>query len=139
MAGENKTKPTRASVTKFLNAVENERRRKDAKHLLGIMKEITGDKPVMWGDSIVGFGAYHYRYESGREGDMLLVGFSPRKANLVLYVLGCIDDDDPLLEKLGKYKRGRACLYLKTLDDVDEATLKKLIKKSYDKTKTRWP
>ena len=132
------TKPTRASVTKFIDAVENETRRKDAKTVLAVIKKITGEKPVMWGPSIIGFGEYHYKYESGREGDMCLVGFSPRKANLALYVLGSLKDDDPLLDKLGKYKRGRACLYVNKLDDVDMGVLEKIIKKSYENTKKRW-
>ncbi len=132
------TVPTRASVTQFINAVENDTRRKDAKTLLATMKKITGDKPVMWGPSIIGFGEYHYKYDSGREGDMCLVGFSPRKANMVLYVLGSLDDNDPLLGKLGKYKRGRACLYVNKLDDVDLGVLEKIIKKSYSKSKNYW-
>ncbi len=132
------TVPTRASVTQFINAVENETRRKDAKTILAMMKKITGDKPLMWGPSIIGFGKYHYVYDSGREGDFLLVGFSPRKANMVLYVLGSLDPTDPLLGKLGKFKRGRACLYINKLDDVDPGVLEKIIKKSYDKTKNYW-
>lgn len=133
-----KTTPTKASVTSFINAVENETRRKDAKTILALMKKLTGDKPVMWGPSIIGFGKYHYKYESGREGDFMLVGFSPRKANMVLYVLGSLKDDDPLLGKLGKFKRGRACLYVNTLDDVDMGVLEKVIKKSYETTKKKW-
>jgi hypothetical protein len=135
---ENKTKPTAASVAKFIDAVENETRRKDAKKLLSVMKKITGDKPKMWGPSIIGFGEYHYKYESGREGDSLLVGFSPRKANMVLYVLGCLGDKEPLLAKLGKYKNGKSCLYINKLDDVDMPTLEKLIDKSYKTTKKKW-
>ena len=133
-----KTTPTKMSVTSFINAVENETRRKDAKTLLALMKKLTGDKPTMWGPSIIGFGKYHYKYESGREGDMLLVGFSPRKANMVLYVLGSLKDDDPLLGKLGKFKRGRSCLYVNKLDDVDMSVLEKVIKKSYETTKKKW-
>lgn len=132
------TVPTKASVTQFINAVENETRRKDAKALLAMMKKLTGDRPVMWGPSIIGFGAYHYKYDSGREGDSLLVGFSPRKANMVLYVLGSLDPKDPLLGKLGKYKRGRSCLYVNKLDDVDRGVLEKVIKKSYKNTKDYW-
>ncbi len=135
---ENKTKPTRASVTAFINAVENDMRRRDAKTVLAMMKKITGDKPKMWGPSIIGFGEYHYKYESGREGDSLLVGFSPRKANMVLYVLGSIKDDDPLFAKLGKFKRGRACLYINKLDDVDREALEKIIAKSYRATKKKY-
>lgn len=137
-SGDMKTTPTKASVTSFINAVENEARRKDAKTILALMKKLTGDKPVMWGPSIIGFGKYHYKYESGREGDFMLVGFSPRKANMVLYVLGSLKDDDPLLGKLGKFKRGRACLYVNTLDDVDMGVLEKVIKKSYETTKKKW-
>ena len=133
-----KTAPTKVSVTAFINAVENETRRKDAKTLLALMKKLTGDKPTMWGPSIIGFGEYHYKYESGREGDMLLVGFSPRKANMVLYVLGSLKDDDPLLGKLGKFKRGRSCLYVNKLEDVDMKVLEKVIKKSYETTKRKW-
>ena len=135
---ENKTKPTKVSVTAFINGVENETRRRDAKTLLAMMKKITGEKAKMWGPSIVGFGQYHYKYESGREGDMLLVGFSPRKANLVLYVLGSISENDPLRKKLGKYKNGRSCLYVNKLDDVDLKVLEKLIEKSYKTTKKNW-
>ena len=133
-----KTRPTRTSVTAFINAVEHEGRKRDAKTILALMKKLTGEKAVMWGPSIIGFGSYHYKYESGHEGDMLLVGFSPRKANLVLYVLGSIDEDDPLLDRLGKYKRGRACLYVNKLEDVDMKVLEKLITKSYRNSKKRW-
>lgn len=135
---ENKTKPTRVSVTAFINAVENETRRRDAKTVLAMMKKVTGEKPKMWGPSIIGFGEYHYKYESGREGDMLLVGFSPRKANMVLYVLGSIAENDPLRKKLGKYKNGRSCLYVNKLDDVDLKVLEKLVEKSYKATKKTW-
>lgn len=131
---ENKTKPTRASVTAFINAVENQTRKRDAKTLLAMMKEITGEKAKMWGPSIIGFGEYHYKYESGREGDMLNVGFSPRKANMALYVMGSIAEDDPLREKLGKYKTGKSCLYINKLEDVDLTVLKKVIAKSYKAT-----
>lgn len=132
------TVPTKASVTQFINAVENKTRRRDAKTILALMKKVTGDKPVMWGASIIGFGEYHYVYDSGREGDFLNVGFSPRKANMVLYVLGSLDDKDPLLGKLGKFKRGRACLYINKMEDIDLGVLEKIIKKSYDKTQTYW-
>ena len=135
MAGaENKTRPTGASVTAFIDAVENDTRRRDARTLLAMMKKITGEKAKMWGPSIIGFGEYHYRYESGREGDMLNVGFSPRKANMALYVMGSIADDDPLRGKLGKYKTGRSCLYINKLEDVDLKVLEKLIAKSYKAT-----
>ena len=135
---ENKTKPTKVSVTAFINAVENDTRRRDAKTILAMMKKITGEKSTMWGASIIGFGKYHYKYASGREGDSLLVGFSPRKANMVLYVLGSIYENDPLLKKLGKFKTGRSCLYINKLEDVDLKTLEKLIEKSYKTTKKNW-
>lgn len=133
-----KTKPTVQSVTAFIESVENEQRRSDAKTLLATMKKITGKQPKMWGPTIIGFDTYHYRYESGREGDMLAVGFSPRKANMVLYVLGSLDVNDPLLAKLGKYKRGSSCLYVNKLADVDEKVLNKIIEKSYKTTKKKW-
>jgi len=135
---ENKTKPEKASVAAFINGVENETRKSDAKVILALMKKVTSKKPVMWGPSIVGFGQYHYKYESGRQGDFLNVGFSPRKANMVLYVLGSLKDDDPLLSKLGKHKTGRSCLYINKLEDVDEKILIKIIDKSYKATKKRW-
>lgn len=135
MAGAaNKTRPTGASVAAFVNAVENDTRRRDAKALLAMMKKITGEKAKMWGPSIIGFGEYHYKYESGREGDMLNVGFSPRKANMALYVMGSIADDDPLRDRLGKYKTGKSCLYINKLEDVDLKVLEKLIAKSYKAT-----
>jgi len=132
-----KTRPNVGSVTAFINTVENETRRKDAKTLLAMMKKVTGEKPTMWGGSIIGFGSYHYKYESGREGDMLAVGFSPRKANMVLYVLGSLGDD-PLLKKLGPYKHGKSCLYVTDLSKVDLGVLEKIVAKSYKTTKTKW-
>lgn len=134
---ELKTKPTAASVTAFIDSVENETRKRDAKTLLAMMKKVTGEKPKMWGPSIIGFGSYHYKYESGREGDMPLVGFSPRKANMVLYVLYSLGDD-PLLEKLGPYKNGKSCLYVNNLDKVDLKVLEKIVAKSYKTTKANW-
>lgn len=133
-----KTKPTDVSVAGFIDAVENENRRKDAKTLLAMMKKVTGEKAKMWGPSIIGFGEYHYRYESGREGDMLAVGFSPRKANIVLYVLGSLSDDEPLLKKLGPYKHGKSCLYVTDLSKVDLGVLEQIVAKSYKATKAKW-
>ena len=137
-AAENKTRPTTASVTAFIDAVENEARKRDAKTLLDMMKKITGEKPKMWGPSIIGFGKYHYKYDSGREGDMLNVGFSPRKANLALYVMGSIAEDDPLRDKLGKYKTGKSCLYINKLEDVDLKVLERLVAKSYRATRKKY-
>lgn len=133
-----KTKPTAVSVEDFIRAVENETRRKDAKTLLAMMKKVTGERPKMWGPSIVGFGEYHYKYESGREGDMLAVGFSPRKANVVLYVLGSLGEDEPLLKKLGPYKHGKSCLYLTDLSKVDLKALEDIVAKSYKAAKAKW-
>lgn len=135
----NKTQPTKASVTKFLNNIEHETRRADGKRLLTLFKEITGEKPVMWGDSIVGFGQYHYKYASGREGDFLMTGFSPRKSNLSLYVMDGFKQRDQLLAKLGKHKTSVACLYINKLSDVDESVLKQLIQKSYEHMQKTYP
>ena len=132
---ENKTRPTDLDVVDFLDSVENDTRRKDGFAVLEMMKEETGEEPVMWGSSIIGFGSYHYRYESGREGDMPMVGFSPRKQSMTLYVLGDFDQLEELLDDLGKHKTSKACLYVNKLADVDEAVLRKLIKRSYEHMK----
>ena len=129
---ENKTKETDASVQAFLEAVDDEKKREDAYALLDLMREATGLEPKMWGPSIVGFGSYHYKYDSGREGDSPLTGFSPRKAALTLYIMGGFDAYDDLMSKLGKYKMGKGCLYLKGLGDVDENALKELVTRSAD-------
>jgi hypothetical protein len=97
-----------------------------------MMQRVTGEEPKMWGSSIVGFGDFHYRYETGREGDTFRVGFSPRKQNLTLYVMDYTPENDPLLAKLGKHSTGKACIYIKRLEDVDEKVLEKLVKRSYD-------
>ena len=133
-----KTRPTSQSVTAFINGVKHETRRKDAKTLLAMMKKVTGEKAKMWGPSMIGFGEYHYKYESGREGDMLAVGFSPRGANMALYVLGSLGEDEPLLKKLGPYKNGKSCLYITSLDKVDLGVLEKIVVKSYKATKAKW-
>jgi hypothetical protein len=130
IVAENKTKPTDVSVAKSVDAVADEARRTDARRLLRIMQETTGEKPKMWGPSIIGFGTYHYRYESGREGDMPLAGFSPRKSACVLYGLLGVDGSDKLLAKLGKFTTGKGCLYIKKLADVDEQVLRELITRS---------
>jgi hypothetical protein len=127
---ENKTKPTKISVTAFIDAIADQTRRADAKVLIKLMKGVVGQKPQMWGPSIVGFGSYHYKYDSGREGDMPLVGFSPRKAALVLYNLIGFSDSKSELAKLGKHTTGKGCLYIKKLADVDEEVLASMIGKS---------
>lgn len=129
---ELKTKKNDASVAAFLDAVEDDRRRSDAKAVLKIMKRVTRKQPKMWGDSIVGFGSYHYEYASGREGDWPLTGFSPRKQALSLYIMSGFKDYQPLLKKLGKFKTGKACLYVKKLEDVDVDVLEELIRRSVE-------
>src|SRR5262245_56863489 len=126
---ENKTKPTSVNAASFLKRVDNEQKRKDSHELLALMEDVTGEPATMWGPSIVGFGKYHYKYESGREGDAPLSGFSPRKQNLVLY-LGPGLQDNKLLAKLGRHKTGKGCLYLNKLDDIDRTVLRELVKKS---------
>ena len=127
---ELKTRPNRRSVEAFLRRVKDERRRRDALSLLRLMREATGSEPEMWGDSIVGFGRYHYRYESGREGEWFLTGFSPRRQNLTIYIMPGFERYRDLLKKLGKHRTGKSCLYLNALSEVDLPTLKKLIRQS---------
>jgi len=126
---ENKTKATKLSVTDFISAITDEARRADAKALVKLMQNASGEKPQMWGPSIVGFGGYHYKYESGREGDMPIIAFSPRKAATVLYGLGA-SDSKALLEKLGKHTTGKGCVYIKKLADVDQKVLEAMAVKS---------
>ena len=129
---ENKTQKNKASVKEFIASVDNEQRRQDAEKLLRIFEEETGEKPVMWGPSIIGYGDYRYKYASGREGDWMLTGFSPRKQSLTLYIMPGFKRYGPLLSKLGKHKTGVSCLYVNKLDDVDQGVLRELIKDSVD-------
>ena len=129
---EIKTRKNDDSVEDFIAGIDDDRKREDAKTLLGIMEKVTGDKPHMWGPSIIGFGDQHYKYESGREGDWFKIGFSPRKQNLTLYVTDYIPANDPLFGKLGKFTTGKSCIYIKRLEDVDTGILEKLVKRSYD-------
>jgi hypothetical protein len=129
---ELKTTETNASVIEFLAQVADEKRRQDCLAVLDLMKEVTQTEPKMWGSSIVGFGHYHYRYASGREGDWFLVGFSPRKRDLTLYIMSGFDKYDELLGRLGKYNKGKACLYIKKLEDVDQSVLKELVQLSVE-------
>ena len=124
---ELKTKPTSASVDEFLDAIPDESRRKDCRSLLTMMRRVTGEEPRLWGNGVVGFGTYHYVYESGREGDWFVTGFSPRKNDLTLYVMAGLENFKPLLARLGKHKTGKSCLYVKKLDDVDSAALEELV------------
>jgi len=133
---ELKTKKTDASVDKFLNGVADEQRRKDCFALVEIMKKATKAEPAMWGPSIVGFGHRLYKYPSGRELDWFLLGFSPRKQDLTLYIMPGLERYPKLTKKLGKYKTGKSCLYIKKLEDVDQPTLKELIKQSLKDLKT---
>ena len=133
---ENKTQKTGASVEEFLASVENKRRREDGLTLLEMMREITGLEPDMWGPSIIGFGDYHYRYESGREGDMFLTGFSPRKQSLSLYIMAGFEGYDDLLGRLGKHRKGASCLYINKLADVDMGVLRELVRESFEHAET---
>lgn len=130
MAEAAKTVPTRASVEAFLRKVPGEERRRDCEVLVEMMSQATGARPVLWGDDIVGFGAYHYVYASGREGDWPLVGFSPRKSDLSLYIVPGLDAFAPLLSRLGRHRAGKSCLYVKRLDDVDLKVLCRIVKDS---------
>ena len=125
-----KTKPNDQNVEAFLKDVEDEQKRADSFRILELMRKVTSEEPVMWGGSIVGFGSYHYKNESGREGDWFLTGFSPRKQQLSLYIMSGFERDDELLDKLGKYKTGKSCLYIKSLADVDESVLRTLVEES---------
>jgi len=124
---ENTTQVTEVDPATFIASVEHPTRRTDAEYLLGMMRRVTGCEPQMWGPSIVGFGRYHYRYESGREGDFMITGFSPRKANLVVYVLPGYDDISDDLAELGKHKIGKSCLYINKLADVDLTVLERIV------------
>jgi uncharacterized protein DUF1801 len=140
---ELKTKPTEHSVTEFLNRIPDAQRREDCFAVAKIMQEITGSKPKMWGPSIVGFGSYHYKYDSGREGDWPVTGFSPRKQDLTLYVMMGFEKHKALMKDLGKHRTAKSCLYIKRLSDIHVPTLKKLIKASVKDlaayTKSRQP
>lgn len=138
---ETKTKPTEIKVADFLNALDNEQKKQDAFRLVEILKEITGCEPYMWGGSIVGFGNYHYKYDSGHEGDAPVLAFSPRKAEFSLYLYAQGSESDTLLDKLGKFKMGKACIYVKKLADIDETVLRtiavntvRFISEKYERT-----
>ncbi|GAB4515728.1 MAG: hypothetical protein OHK0046_19600 [Anaerolineae bacterium] len=128
---ENKTKPTDESVQAFLEAVENEKKREDCFTLLELMREVTGEEPTLWG-KIVGFGKYQYKYTSGRTGEAMLTGFAPRKQELTLYILAGFEQYEDLLSRLGKHKTGKACLYIKSLKDVDLDVLKEMVQLSVE-------
>ena len=135
----NKTRPEAASADAFIAAIEDPDRRSDCTRIAGIMAEATGAPATMWGASMVGFGSYHYRYASGREGDWFLTGFAPRKSNISLYIMAGFDRFDSLMRDLGKYKTGKSCLYIKRLADIDEAVLIELIHESVAWMREQYP
>jgi hypothetical protein len=130
---EAKTKPTKESVNSFLSKIADEVRRKDCKTILDLMTDTTQAKPEMWGSSIVGFGRYRYKYASGREGEWMITGFSPRKTDLTLYIMPGFESDPELMARLGKYKTGKSCMYIKKLADVDLKALRELVKRSVER------
>jgi len=132
---ENKTKPTSKNVSDYLNDIEDIVTRADCIKINQIMKDITGEEPVMWGESLIGYGKYHYKYSSGREGEWFITGFSPRKQNITIYLNYGFGENKSVMDQLGKYKTGKACLYIKKLDDVNEGVLRDLIKDTWIKVK----
>lgn len=136
---ELKTKANKKSVDRFLNSIKHEKRKTDSFELLEIFETITNKKACMWGDSIIGFGSYHYKYASGREGDWPVTGFSPGKQKLSIYVMPGFSKYQNLMDKLGKYKTGKSCLYINKLEDVDMKILKKLLAKSISDMKKNYP
>jgi hypothetical protein len=141
---ENNPKPTQVGVAEFIEGVEHPGKRADAKVLDALFRKVTGEEPAMWGPTIIGYGAYHYRYDSGHEGDMCRVGFSPRKAKHSLYVMSCGDESEealfaPLLARLGKHSRGEGCLYVNKLADIDLAVLEEMIALGWKNSLERYP
>ena len=136
---ETKTKPTAVSVADFIAAVEDPARRADATALVALLEDETGEPATMWGSSIIGFGRYHYRYASGHEGDAVLVGLSPRKANLVLYMAADEPERSERLARLGKHKSGKGCVYVNRLSDLDEGVLREMARVSVETLKARYP
>ena len=127
---ELKTKRNKGNVAAFLNNIPDEKKRQDSFAVLELMERVTGKEPEMWGDSIIGFGSYHYKYASGREGDWFVTGFSPRKQNLTLYIMSGFDEYDQLLSNLGKHSTGKSCLYIKKIEDINVDVLNELVEKS---------
>jgi hypothetical protein len=134
----NKTTQNEDPIEDFINAVDNEQKRRDSWNMIALMKKITGSEPRMWGSSLVGFGSYHYKYASGREGDFFLTGFSPRKAAFTIYIMPGFSEYAELMEQLGPYKTGKSCLYIKNLDVVDREILERLISKSVEDMRERY-
>lgn len=136
---ELKTRPTDASVEAFLDTVEDDGKRSDAYAIMGLMRELTGEEPRMWGSGIVGFGTYRYTYDSGRTGEWPLTGFSPRKQNLTLYIMAGFGRYEELMGRLGRHRTGKSCLYVKRLEDVDLRVLRELIDRSVSHMKKKYP
>ncbi|MGJ8529242.1 DUF1801 domain-containing protein [Maritalea sp.] len=136
---QNKTLETSADVDAYLLQIEDETKRLDCLKIKEMMERIVGAPAKMWGTSIIGFGTYHYKYESGREGDFMRSGFAARKANIVLYIMSGFSDYDELLEKIGKYKTGKSCLYIKRLSDIDESILEEMVTKSVQFMAQKYP
>ena len=134
-----KTQPSEQNVMAYLDQIEDPQQKEDALSILEMMKGISKEPPKMWGDSMVGFGSYHYKYASGREGDWFLTGFSPRKKQISLYIMAGFEAHEDLLKNLGKYKTGKSCLYIKKLSDIDKEVLEKLIRKSVEYMREKYP
>lgn len=135
---QNKTRPTDAGVDAYLAAITDDARRSDCQTLIDLMRRVTGESATLWGSSIVGFGSYHYRYDSGREGDMAALGFSSRKGDISVYLTEAGADQDALLAKLGRHKMAKACLYIRRLSDVDLAVLEQLLRGSLAEVRRRY-
>ena len=136
---EPKTKQTEASVAEYLDTIEDPRRRADCAAISALLEKVTGCEPRMWGPSIVGFGSYHYRYETGHEGDACLVGFASRKPEIVVYIAEAFESRERLLQELGKHRTGKVCVYIKRLSDVDVGVLEKLVRASVAEVRRRYP
>jgi hypothetical protein len=135
---ENKTQPTEASVRAYFDAIDDPVRRHDCETIAAMMTRVTGESPVMWGPGIVGFGSYHYRYASGREGDAPLAGFASRKGDISIYLSCDVPAQDTLRERLGRHKMGKACLYLRRLDDVDQDVLEQMVSEAAAEVRERY-
>jgi hypothetical protein len=135
---ENKTAPTGERVEHFINSVGDDRKRRDSRDMIAMMTEITGKEPRMWGSSLVGFGQYHYRYESGREGDSFITGFSPRKSALTIYIMPGFSQYGDLLKRLGPHRTGKSCLYLNNLDAVDREVLQEIVRNSVERMREKY-
>ncbi len=139
MASDNKTKANDQSVSDFIKSIESPQQQKDIKTLNALLKKLIGEKPIMWGSSIVGFGKYNYEYASGRKGDWMRIGYSPRKQNITLYIMDGFEQHSSLMSQFGKYKTGKSCLYIKQLTDIDMIKLEALIKASLDHMEALYP